>query len=522
MRNIRSFMLAFALIAAGALLAAGCKQPGGSAGDNGGGTTAPGGDGKQGGTDNKDVKKGTVSATMNFYGELVGINETTGRKERYIVTLSLSDNKVGASAEMVGTGYFFIGKGDYDAEGGEASITLTDVKGNSEAITLTANYEAASKTLVVTEFAGNSEKQLLARQQKASDVGMRRYNAMVDLPVVGETYLSLMYNNRHATVSIAIGKAGAGGSIGTTRAYYGTGIVHRNKLSAKVEIERGRRTFVITAKVADDLTLSEVKVGLEGSDAEYGHVYENGDPQNMLPLFTKACFTLNSESVVTDIYGAGSAGAFGNMQAKLVLYAEPLVRSPTDPTKVATAAEAAGRGYVPCGYRMSAQFIGFASNANSETINSEKVQRDVFFLTGTTTPDPNYTSGAYTFKFDGGSDFKNGATYDNIKLVIKNWVPKTEGATKANVVSGEYTIELDKNGATDGYIPAVDHAGVKVVDVCGSAAVKKSDGTYYHPKVNTGLAASDICIQTGDGAASSKQARHLFLFREGFQARNYR
>ena len=552
MRKIHGLSLAFALIAAGALLVSGCKQAeqGGGSGQgqgsgagsgqgsgSGSGSGAGSGQGQGQGSGSGTTTPGTISATRNFEGILVGKDESTEAVTRYRVTVSLSDGRVGATAEQVGAGHFYIGKAAYDANEGEVSVSLTDVKGNLEPINLAATYEKATDTLVVSEFAGNGEKQLLPREVHRNDVNMHRYNAMVTLPVVGDVYLSLLYNGNHATAMISTGSAAEHGELGSTRAYYGEGYVHRNRLQATVQLEKGMhgtRTCLITADVTRDYRLVNLKVSLKEGKGDYP-VYEHGNPSlSALPLFQDARFTLNYQDV-NAIHNSTQT----NLKAKLILRAEPLLRHPTDPRKVldATADKAKLRGYIPYGYRMTAQFVGFTSDGNPDAIKSAPVSISVSYQDTDTTKAGYYDklTGEYTFKFGTvAGQFSNGGSYTKeFPFTISKWRPvavKSSGGVSypENVESGEYEITLGEPSAAAqaGEIPSAGTPSVKkFIEILGSARVRyATDNIEHYPVLKNGAPDSAYCFGTAQtiSALNKRQARHLFDHveeQEGFKKR---
>ena len=519
MQKIRySFLALSAFIAAGALIGAGCKQAGGEVNQPGNsGKTQPDNSGK---TQQDNPQSGAVHVTRNFEGELDGLDEATSRPVRYKVTVSLSDKKVGATAQVLDKGYFFVGTSEYDPTSGSVSVTLSDAQKKLEAISLTANYEQATNTLVVTDFAGNSNKQLLSRVARSNEGG--RYHAMIEkLPVIGQGYLTLTYNKRHAHAILVTGHAGVGGTLGSTRAYYGDGSVHRGKLSVPVKID-ATYTFVVQADIDAKEALSNIKVRLEGTGDKYPSD-EAGDPSAVAPIFTDAMFTLNTKQPEKAHNDAGNA------QAKLVLRAEPLMRAPDGSVAVAPKITAEMRGYTLAGYRMSAHFIGFKADGR-DAIESETARVDVLM-----SDTAHYTaaSGEYTFAFD-ATAFKREDLYkEKLAFSIKGWRPQDIRDAKgnkvvyaANVVSGEYTIELE-NGSSEGKIPTSNSDGTAFNTLFGSGRVLKKSATgslQQYVSLKDGADAADISVHTGKpvGASNGKKACYMFAPEEGFKQKNER
>ena len=538
MKKIHCLFLVLACLLAGAVLVSGCKQPeqGGQGGQGSGQGSGAGGSGQgsgsgqgqgQGQGSGTTTQTGTIAAARNFEGVLVGKDENDeSKKIRYRVTVSLSDGKVGASAELVGEGHFYIGKAPYDASEGEVSVSLADVRGSREPINLAATYEKATDTLVVTEFAGNGEKQLLPREVHKNDLAMHRYNAMVSLPQVGDAYISLLYNKTHATAIISTGSAAEHGELGSTRAYYGEGYVHRDTLQAKVLLQKtteGTRTFLITAKLDTQGRIigNNITVQLIEEKKEYD-VYENGYPDfKEVPLFHDAHFTLNYRDF-NDIHDNGNQP---NLKAKLILRAEPLLRHPKEPHKVVTATEKQYnlRGYRPYGYRMTAQFIGFTTDGKTDAIKSSEARIDVSYEDTDTTKAGYYNpvTRDYTFNFGtknaaGESPFYNGASYKDVfPITISNWRPVKTTASGVvypeNVESGEYLITIG-TAATVGKVPTVSSVGEDFTSLFGSVRVRRTDNVEHYPKLGEGAKDGDYCFGTMQtiGAGNRWQARHLF------------
>ena len=526
MMNKKKFSFSAALLLAAALIASGCQQQQKPADPTPNPTPTP---------DPKPAPNGTaiLPVTATFEGRVVHEDEETGAKTDYLITVSLSNNKVGATAETVSEGYFYIGKNEYDAESGTIDVTLADTRGVREAISLTATYEKATDTLVITEFAGRERKAILPRITKSGDNRSSRYHAMVALEQpLGTSYLSLIINGQNVTGVLVTGQAGSRGSVSTLRTYNGTGYIRRGReLFVEIPLDTSttaetRKTVEVRAEVKDGV-LSNLKVYIAGS--QYAtHEQHTGQTPNMyskLPLYYPVRFTLNTKAKETE--------RTTNRKAQLWLRAVPLVTSNGTDVEVLNNNN---KGYKLAGYRMYARFTGITSGTHlGESVLSAEAQADALF------GKPEYTAGSagldaekasqdfkgvYTFTF-AATAFDNGATFqNNLGFTIKDWRPVTDGTNTETVTSGEYIIEI--LSASNGNLPSADGVtanDVQLKDFFGSAefeplATTPQDGIMYAPV--TGALATYVPLgeSTAVGAVS-KKAKHIFdNAHEGFKQIN--
>ena len=151
-----------ALIAAGALLAFGCKQPeqggagsGGQGGSGQGSGQAQGGQNQGGGqgqnpsgsTDNKG-KTEVFTNALQFEG-IIGESDSQEADKRirtdYVVSVTISHNRVGVSAEDKYTGYLFMGSAPYDEKTGSVDVVLANVKDAEKTLSFGATYQSVTK-----------------------------------------------------------------------------------------------------------------------------------------------------------------------------------------------------------------------------------------------------------------------------------------------------------------------------------------------------------------------------------------
>ena len=367
MRKIRSFIGVFALIAAGALLAAGCKQPGDSAGNNGG-TTTPGGSSSGGGT-NQGGDQGTGKTTvftsaLQFKGKIGPTDSTEAEKKilhTYDVSVTLSHNRVGASAEDPVTGYIYMGSADYDEKGGSVDVTLVNVRNAEDTISLAGTYQSATKMLRITEFGGEERNAMLPLQsEKKITDAFKTYTLPVDLPVIGKSVLLFRVTGQHATVAVIAGAAdSATSNVSPLTTYEASGLIARgNKLTVQIPLDtknitQAKSVLKLIATVDADgvkdirssiLTFQGRDGALPGSKAGEDHLNNT-----VLPYFSPAKFTFKCTS--------------GNYYA-LVLEAVPYVKHTTSADADIDTALSAKREERE-GYRMIAQFFKYGNTEAS-------------------------------------------------------------------------------------------------------------------------------------------------------------
>lgn len=436
------------LILAAFLMGAGCKPQQ----ENPGATPGP----QQPKPNPKPSTPAVVQETMHFEGYIEKDIEDA-KKVPYFVTVSLSHNKVGATAETVESGILYIGKSDYDAENGTIDVSLADARGVEEAITLTATYEKASKVLIISEFDGMDRKAILTRVTKPGEGKIKRYNTMVNLgDPIGEAFLSLIVKDQHVTAILVAGRIAENGTTGRARTYNATGYVRRGKVFVEIPLDTNRTHVVevngtFSGGAVHGVTASLIGSALKTHEEHLDHNAKYAD----LPLFKPVTFTINSKPRVID--GNGPHGNNTNKKAYLTLRAVPIVKAlgtmdVQEPGKNTS-------GYKTFGYRMYAQFTGFDGTP------SKLAHKDVYCkntLTGEDFANQAASDAAtggngaaniykvnekeYTFDFAAGA-FGNGAKFDATTFKIAGWRPEKVSATlPETVTTGEY--ELTFGGAT--------------------------------------------------------------------------
>ena len=518
-----------ALIAAGALLAFGCKQPegGGQGGQGGsgqgsgqaqGGQNQGGGQGQNpsGSTDNKG-KTEVFTNALQFEG-IIGESDSQEADKRirtdYVVSVTISHNRVGVSAEDKYTGYLFMGSAPYDEKTGSVDVVLTDVKGVQEPLSFGATYQKASNVLKVTEFGGEERSAILPRKDEHKLYNrFKTYTVPATLPVLGESVLVFKISNQQATVAVVTGKGHIGqsnpfGSYGTLGSYHTEAFVARNgKLTAKIpldtkDIDKAKSVLEITATVTNsgvqDVTSSILS--LKKQDGEFDEHDSDHLKEAHLPHFSKTRFVFKD-----------SAGKHYG----LIVEAMPVVRYQIE----------RGKREKREMYEMRAQFVRYNADpynppAPPGRLEIDRTSKEVRVL-------GQLVSGAYndkhnppefSFTFPAGcfgntavdrlcksTDVAGGTA---VGFTITGWKPivgedkvlrDTEGypiKIPETVVAGEYVLKVDTtNGVLDGAIAlgvATDITGLSLNDYAGA-----------------GL--------TGAALTAGKKVKELFKAGEGFK-----
>ena len=521
MMNKRKFSFSAALLLAAALIGSGCQQqqkPADPAPDP---KPAPA-------PDNKQPPNGTtlLPVTVNFEGTIVDVAED-GVKTDYFVTVSLSHNKVGATAETIEQGFFYIGKSNYDAESGAIDVSLADTRSMREPINLTGTYQKATDTLVITEFAGRERKAILTRVVKASEQRTGRYHTMVKLvEPLGTSYLSLIINGQNVTAVLVTGQTSASGTVSTARAYNGTGYIRRGReLFVEIPLDTKREKTVEVRADVKNGEVSNLTVYVAGNQYQTHeqHTGQNAPLYSQLPLYRPVRFTLNTQqSLLKEIPN-------GNRKAYLTLEAVPLVKTPGG-----TGVEPLNKnnhGYEPYGYRMYAQFTSVGGEGVSAfNVTSKRTYVDVTYAspvpTATTsgyTPGTSDTKkGKYKFFFTKTSFTNNGSFTDNLEFMIENWRPVADGTEPETVTAGNYTFSLSATAAnSQGKIVSAGGtaaAAVELKDFFGSAVrepltTAPQDGEVY-AKLDGSTPGTPRGESTAIAAGDQKKAKYIFA--EGF------
>ena len=463
-----------ALIAAGALLAAGCKQAeqggqGNGAGQGSGQASGQGsGAGQGSGTGQGQGQgggSGTTSKTEVFTNALQfeGIigesdsQETDKRiKTNYTVSVTISHNRVGVSAEDKYAGFLYMGSAVYEEKTGSVDVVLTNVKNAEDTLSFGATYQKASNVLKVTEFGGEERSAILPlKTEKTVDDRVRTYTVPATLPVLGESVLVFKISGDQATVAVVTGKGGAGvtnpfGSYGTLGSYHTAVLVGRGKLIAKIPLDtsdsdKAKSILEITATVTktgvQDVTSSILS--LKTKDGQFDEHDSDHLKATELPHFSPALFTFQDKNSV--YYG-------------LHLEAMPVVRYQIE----------RGKREKRETYEMKAQFVKFAAKPTASTplpsalTDRSKEVRVLATLESGAYGD-KYNPPVFSFTFPTGcfantavDRLANSAT-DAIGFTITNWKP----------IAGEDRILRDE----DGYpvaIPETVEAGNFMLKVANS------------------------------------------------------
>lgn len=471
-----------ALIAAGALLAAGCKQAeqggqgsgagqgSGQASGQGSGAGSGSGTGQgqgQGGGSGTTSKTEVFTNALQFEG-IIGESdsqETDKRiKTNYTVSVTISHNRVGVSAEDKYAGFLYMGSAVYEEKTGSVDVVLTNVKNAEDTLSFGATYQKASNVLKVTEFGGEERSAILPlKTEKTVDDRVRTYTVPAHLPVLGESVLVFKISGDQATVAVVTGKGGAGvtnpfGSYGTLGSYHTAVLVGRGKLIAKIPLDtsdsdKAKSILEITATVTktgvQDVTSSILS--LKTKDGQFDEHDSDHLRATELPHFSPALFTFKNTS-------GGNTTYYG-----LHLEAMPVVRYQIE----------RGKREKRETYEMKAQFVKFAAKPTASTplpsalTDRSKEVRVLATLESGAYGD-KYNPPVFSFTFPAGC-FANtavdrlankGSAADAIGFTITNWKP----------IAGEDRILRDE----DGYpvaIPETVEAGNFMLKVANSTGL---------------------------------------------------
>ena len=517
-----------ALIAAGALLAFGCKQPegGGQGGQGGsgqgsgqaqGGQNQGGGQGQNpsGSTDNKG-KTEVFTNALQFEG-IIGESDSQEADKRirtdYVVSVTISHNRVGVSAEDKYTGYLFMGSAPYDEKTGSVDVVLTDVKGVQEPLSFGATYQKASNVLKVTEFGGEERSAILPRKDEHKLYNrFKTYTVPATLPVLGESVLVFKISNQQATVAVVTGKGHIGqsnpfGSYGTLGSYHTEAFVARNgKLTAKIpldtkDIDKAKSVLEITATVTNsgvqDVTSSILS--LKKQDGEFDEHDSDHLKEAHLPHFSKTRFVFKDKN--NKYYG-------------LILEAMPVVRYQIE----------RGKREKREMYEMRAQFVQYNADPYNLPANTsltiEKMSKEVRVLgqlaSGTTYGD-KHNPPEFSFTFPAGcfgntavdrlcnsTDVAGGKA---VGFTITGWKPIV-GEDKVLRDTEGYPIKIPETVVAGEYVLKVDTAGGQIVTTSGSEIVLGNA---------TDIPALSLTGPTGVDLLAGKKVKELFKAGEGFK-----
>lgn len=465
MKKRRYAFLALALMAAGALLASGCKQAGGDVNKPDGGTKTPGTDKPSDNQGNKG--KTAVTNALQFQGKIGPSDSTEAEKKvtsEYMVSVTLSDGRVGASAENLSNGFLYMGSAAYDEKSNSVNVTMVNVKNAEDTLSFAGTYQSATKLLKVTEF-GDEERSAMLPLKSGEDINAvaKTYTVPVTLPQIGESVLLFRINGTQAAVAIIAGKANAAGGLagnyGTLANYTAEGLVVRGQLKVKIpldtkDITKALSVLEISATVSPSSGVSNIVSSIltrQGVHEDFDQADEGHLSNTVLPHFKPATFTFKSD----DKYYA------------LVLQAEPAI--------VGSGNTRGGRESRET-YRMTAYFVELGNTEPTladldpagEKLNpTDLTKRSVsvsvegtFDAKKQTFTDIDAPAKQPSFEFDfptgcfANTSYKQlGADSDNkaVGFKITEWKPiagknKTDGKViDETVVSGNFKIKVENN-----------------------------------------------------------------------------
>ena len=324
MKKRRYAFLALALMAAGALLASGCKQAGGDVNKPDGGTKTPGTDKPSDNQGNKG--KTAVTNALQFQGKIGPSDSTEAEKKvtsEYMVSVTLSDGRVGASAENLSNGFLYMGSAAYDEKSNSVNVTMVNVKNAEDTLSFAGTYQSATKLLKVTEF-GDEERSAMLPLKSGEDINAvaKTYTVPVTLPQIGESVLLFRINGTQAAVAIIAGKANAAGGLagnyGTLANYTAEGLVVRGQLKVKIpldtkDITKALSVLEISATVSPSSGVSNIVSSIltrQGVHEDFDQADEGHLSNTVLPHFKPATFTFKGKD---------------NKYYALVLQAEPAI-----------------------------------------------------------------------------------------------------------------------------------------------------------------------------------------------------
>lgn len=310
MKKRRYAFLALALMAAGALLASGCKQAGGDVNKPDGGTKTPGTDKPSDNQGNKG--KTAVTNALQFQGKIGPSDSTEAEKKvtsEYMVSVTLSDGRVGASAENLSNGFLYMGSAAYDEKSNSVNVTMVNVKNAEDTLSFAGTYQSATKLLKVTEF-GDEERSAMLPLKSGEDINAvaKTYTVPVTLPQIGESVLLFRINGTQAAVAIIAGKANAAGGLagnyGTLANYTAEGLVVRGQLKVKIpldtkDITKALSVLEISATVSPSSGVSNIVSSIltrQGVHEDFDQADEGHLSNTVLPHFKPATFTFKSNN----------------------------------------------------------------------------------------------------------------------------------------------------------------------------------------------------------------------------------
>ena len=530
-----------ALMTAAVLLTFSCKQPeqggqGGSQGQSQGGSgqTNPGGNqSKPRDNDNKGTQQVFTNA-LQFEGT-IGPSDSQEAdkliKSDYLVSVTISHNRVGVSAEEKSTGFLFMGSAPYDEKTGSVDVVLANVKDAEKTLSFGATYQSVTKILKVTEFGGEERSAILPlKTEKTVDQRVQTYTVPATLPVLGESVVVFKISGNQATVAVVSGRGsapgrmqGSLGSYETLGAYTAETFVVRGALSAKiplddVKIDKAKTVLEIKATVTAS-GVQDVKSSILSLKEKDG-AFDSHDSDHLkattLPHFKPARFTFKGNT------GAANADVYFGLH----LEAMPAVRRQV----------VRGKIEVRETYEMKAQFFKYTGGTPGEpstalTDQSKEVRVLATLESGTygSEKDPpvfSFTFPAGCFVYTAVDRLANKGDADAVGFTITNWRPlagwhETEkdddGYAKQipeTVVSGDYVLKVD---TATGVLTPDGSGGVKAVvlgqkSVSGMNARGGIDGLSKDGYKDTnGLNCTALI--------AGKKANELFALSEGFKRR---
>ena len=230
MMNKKKFSFSAALLLAAALIASGCQQQQKPADPTPNPTPTP---------DPKPAPTPTpLAETVQFQGNIEYTAEGEKLATTYEVTVTLSHNRVAASAEGSHTGFLYMGSNEYDSESNAIDVSLVNVKDANQTLSLTASYQKANKVLMITEFGGIEVKAVLPMvTRKDANKLTSNYTLPVNLPTIGESVVLIQVNGEKATVAVVAGTASKDGKIDSVYTYRAHGYVRRGTVYVRIPLD---------------------------------------------------------------------------------------------------------------------------------------------------------------------------------------------------------------------------------------------------------------------------------------------
>lgn len=473
MMNKKKFSFSAALLLAAALIASGCQQQQKPADPTPNPTPTP---------DPKPNPAPTpLAETVQFQGNIEYTAEGEKLATTYEVTVTLSHNRVAASAEGSHTGFLYMGSNEYDSESNAIDVSLVNVKDANQTLSLTASYQKANKVLMITEFGGIEVKAVLPMvTRKDANKLTSNYTLPVNLPTIGESVVLIQVNGEKATVAVVAGTASKDGKINSVYTYRAHGYVRRGTVYVRIpldteDINKAKQVLEMEAVVDSasgrvrDLKTTVLDLRETGETTKQ----HNGLKATRLPRFKPVRLKFTSTTAATK----------GDYELELKV--EPVVTG--KPGKIEDRET----------YAMTAQFFYYDNPLDHSKPKS--VSKPVTVM-GKMTDGGSYTNRTlppdFTFTFAKGkfvsvytSDYplanKAGATAaETLGFTIANWKPMSgwtkdtdpkedymnarDPAKAETVVSGDYTIKFDALTAI-----------INGTDTFGTAAVVPSGATAF-------------------------------------------